>query len=196
MFRQTMRDAALENRTMLAMLRQSYCPNRESWPFPLTTETAGADRLNGRNRSCGSTSEPVDPASHRSQDSFETIPYESLARLRASLDCLDEPHAASFLTLFIHLPMPFEGCLPTLIRRRHRALRLILTSDGGRLPGLVTIGDRAACSGALGWRQMIFARDRREALRDALLSLANNDRLVVFVPGAFRLHSSRGPDNP
>ncbi len=108
--------------------------------------------------------------------------YPSLLELRRSWTALDIEEGACGLTVVLILDDSFCGDLVALIRRHHPALRLVLVAPAGRLPGLASIGDLAASSGALGWHSIARERDWQAAVEGVVASMEPDDRAVVFYP--------------
>jgi hypothetical protein len=110
------------------------------------------------------------------------VTYRTLAGLRGGWEALDRAEGAFGLTVILVLGDDFGGYLPDVIRRRHRAGRLAITAPSGHLPGFVTAGDLAMTAGALGWLQIVFLREMREDLAEAVQSLSPGERCVIFWP--------------
>lgn len=112
----------------------------------------------------------------------EVIRYDSLFELREQWKRLDQSEFALQLTVVLFLQQNFNGHLAGLIRRRNPALRLLIASPTGQLPGMVTIGDLALHSASLGWHLISFHRNAADAVAGAMQPMTWQERCVMFQP--------------
>lgn len=121
-------------------------------------------------------------APQRSSRSTEIVRYDSLFELKKQWKRFDCVQSTCRLIVVLLLQAGFKAHLPGLVQRRHPAQRLFITSVTGRWPGVVSLGDLALHSSALGWQEISFHRNPREAISDALQSTQLKERCVLFYP--------------
>ncbi|SFJ39225.1 hypothetical protein [Planctomicrobium piriforme] len=125
----------------------------------------------------------------------QIVRYASLIELRDYWKALDRIDDALRLTVILVLGDNFCGHLPGLIRRTHPALRLLISSPSGRLPGLTSIGDLALHSSRYGWHLISVHRPLEDAVSAGMSPLAWHERCVMFVPEQTKARSAATPVN-
>jgi len=114
----------------------------------------------------------------------EVVRYRSLFDLREQWKRLDCAEFAFRLTIVLLLRANFAGHLAGLIRRRHPALRLLISCESGPLPARGTMGDMIFRSASLGWHLISFHRTFHDAVTDGMVPLTWRERCVLFCPTA------------
>jgi hypothetical protein len=107
--------------------------------------------------------------------------YDSQQSLREQ--CSRTDHSGTDgMTMVVVLSEPFRGDLKSLVRRTHRAGRLILVSTQGWLSATTSPGDLALAASRLGWESIERQFTARDAVASASRSLAPGGKLVVVLP--------------
>lgn len=94
--------------------------------------------------------------------------YDSLIDLREQLERLDSV-AAGDVTCVLAVEPAFAGHVPSLVRRRHVASQLVLTTTDDPCPAL-DVEDLLASSQSFGWRTFSVVKDWESAVMSAVES--------------------------
>lgn len=114
----------------------------------------------------------------------EFVRYSSAVELRQRWAQHDTPCGALQLSILLVLSAEFDSYVPDVVRRRHRASRLLIASTTARLPGSTSRGDLAMSAGGLGWLAIGFEPDLARACSDTVDWLQHGERCVIFWPSS------------